>query len=193
VTSEASSARSYLIVHGWQGNDPGHWQTWLAERLVARGAHVSYPSLPDFDHPKLSEWLRVLREELDALSDRDVTVVCHSLGAVLWMQHAKEAKTRVHRCVLVAPPSEGAGVEELMEFLGVDTEPEAIAAAADETLLVCADNDPYCPEGAPRRYGDPLGITTIVIEGGAHLNIAAGYGEWPQIETWVVEGLGAHG
>ena len=40
---------SFLILHGWQGSGPGHWQTWLAGRLRDRGERVSYPELPE--HP----------------------------------------------------------------------------------------------------------------------------------------------
>ena len=32
----SSPVRSFLILHGWQGSGPDHWQTWLAERLAAR-------------------------------------------------------------------------------------------------------------------------------------------------------------
>jgi hypothetical protein len=33
-------------------------------------------------------------------------------------------------------------------------------------------------------YGRPLRIPVTVIPGGAHLNTAAGYGEWPAAEQW---------
>ena len=26
-----------VIIHGWQGNEPEHWQTWLAGQLTAAG------------------------------------------------------------------------------------------------------------------------------------------------------------
>ena len=44
----------FLILHGWQGSGPEHWQTWLAGRLRAAGHHVQYPELPACDEP----WLR---------------------------------------------------------------------------------------------------------------------------------------
>ena len=39
----------YLILHGYQGSGPGHWQTWLAGRLRSGDAKVHYPDLPDAD------------------------------------------------------------------------------------------------------------------------------------------------
>jgi predicted alpha/beta hydrolase family esterase len=32
-----------VLVHGWQGNEPEHWQTWLAAQLDAAGREVRYP------------------------------------------------------------------------------------------------------------------------------------------------------
>lgn len=37
-----STARSFLILHGWQNHRPeGHWQRGLADALAARGHHVA--------------------------------------------------------------------------------------------------------------------------------------------------------
>ena len=47
-----------LILHGYLGNSPEHWQTWLAGRL--EGAR--YPELPDPEHPRLERgWRRSTR------------------------------------------------------------------------------------------------------------------------------------
>ena len=180
---------AYLILHGWMGNwmgDEPHWQTWLAGRLIDRGAVVHYPILPDFEHPLLGDWMAVLDREMDALPE-DLVVVGHSLGAILWMHHAsRRSGRRVTRAVLVAPPSPDTGVEELANWFPVPFDRQGIAAAAAETLLVCSDDDPYCPEGAGEVFGVPLGLEPVVIEGGGHLNPEAGFGEWPEIERLVV-------
>jgi hypothetical protein len=39
------SRPSYLILHGYQGSGPGHWQAWLAGRLQATDALVRFPDL----------------------------------------------------------------------------------------------------------------------------------------------------
>jgi predicted alpha/beta hydrolase family esterase len=180
---------AFLILHGWMGNwmgDERHWQTWLAGRLIDRGAVVHYPVLPDFERPRLTDWLAVLDRELDELPD-DLVVVCHSLAAILWLHHAgRRSGRRVTRAVLVAPPSPTTGVEELAPWFPVPLDREGVIEAAAETLLVCSDDDPFCPEGAGTLYGTPLGIEPVVIEGGGHLNPEAGFGEWPEIEQLVV-------
>src|SRR5205085_11149809 len=96
-----------VILPGWQGSGPGHWQVLLADALRADGREVAEPPLPDLNTPSLPTWLSVLRATLAALPAEGFDVVCHSLGAVLWLHHAVEpAETpRPARVALVAPPS----------------------------------------------------------------------------------------
>src|SRR3954447_15232415 len=77
----------YLILHGYQGSGPGHWQSWLAGRLRSGEATVRFPDLPDADAPRLETWLEALERELDSFGDPP-TVICHSLACLLWMHHA---------------------------------------------------------------------------------------------------------
>ena len=56
--------------------------------------------------------------------------------------------------------------------------------AADGTVLVASDNDPYCPETAAVAFGRPLRMATTVIVGAGHLNVDAGFGPWPDVLAW---------
>lgn len=178
-----------LILHGWQGSGEGHWQPWLAGRLRAAGHHVQFPQLPDCDVPCPDRWGAVFRSELGRLAarrDDERIVVAHSLGCVLWLREAAAIaeSRRVDRVALVAPPGPGAEIPELAGFYPTGAEREAVAAAAAETRLVCSDDDPYCPGGAARVWGEPLGLHVDLVPGGGHLNVDAGYGPWPELEAW---------
>ena len=182
-----------LILHGWQGSGPGHWQTWLAARLHGAGAHVQYPRLPDCDVPCPDRWGAALHAELRALAagpgDAERVVVCHSLGCVLWLREAAQIRPehRVDRVVLVAPPCPGAKVEELARFYPTGADKAAIDAAARHTRLVCSDNDAYCPvRGAAVHWGGPLELVVDLLPGAGHLNVEAGYGPWPEMEAWAL-------
>ncbi len=61
---------------------------------------------------------------------------------------------------------------------------DAVRKAADGTVLVSSDNDPYCPEGAAEAYGRPLKMPVTVIPGAGHLNTDSGYGPWPAVLDW---------
>ena len=179
-------ARSFLILHGYLGSGPEHWQSWLAARLRAAGERVAYPDLPDPETPSLSAWRAALAAQLPTLHG-ELTVVTHSLGCILWLHHCSEpviAAARAHRVLLVAPPSLAGAPPALAPFFPVPLEREPVAAAASETRLVSAPDDPYCPEDAALLYGEPLGLPVDVLPGGGHVNVESGYGPWPAAESW---------
>jgi predicted alpha/beta hydrolase family esterase len=175
-------------VHGLGGSGPEHWQTWLALRLRERGLRVAYPDLPAADAPSLEAWCEALEAELAALGP-DAVVVCHSLGAVCWLQLAARLRRRLaERVLLVAPPSAGARIPEIAEFVPPPLDREAVAIAAGATRLVCdSAGDWSCPEGAAGLYAEPLGLPVDEVPGGAHLNVDAGYGPWPAVERWCLQ------
>jgi predicted alpha/beta hydrolase family esterase len=162
---------SFLILHGLEGNDPGHWQTWLAGRLRDAGEQVSYPDLPEPFEPKLEDWLAAIEDE------RAATVVCHSLACRLWLHHAARGGWRAERVLLVSP-----ACVEVPGSTGFD--PAPAAAPPEEALLVASDNDPWCPAGAKAAIGEPLGIPSVVLPGAGHINTEAGFGPWPEAEAW---------
>jgi predicted alpha/beta hydrolase family esterase len=170
-----------LLLHGYLGSPPGHWQHWLAERLSAAGETVAFPTLPEPDAPDLPAWRDALGAELDALGDPPA-VVCHSLGCLLWLHHVAAGGAQAERLLLVAPPSEAGAPDRLASFF-----PAPLPRLAGGRL-VCADDDPYCPEGALARYGEPLALPTDVLAGGGHLNPEAGLGPWPAVEAWCRSG-----
>jgi predicted alpha/beta hydrolase family esterase len=179
---------AYLIVHGLGGSGPDHWQTWLAGALRERGLAVSYPDLPAPDVPSLGPWCEALEAKLGG--PELPVVLCHSLGAVTWLHLAARLRRPLaRRVLLVAPPSAGSRVREIAGFVPPPLDPEALAAAAPATRLVCAPSgDPYCPEGAGGLYGEPLGIPVDALPGAGHINTDAGYGPWPAVEAWCLDG-----
>jgi predicted alpha/beta hydrolase family esterase len=183
-------SRSVLILHGWRGSGPDHWQTWLAQRLSAAGDGVRYPDLPECEVPCPDRWGAALRDELRALAtgdDAERVVVCHSLACALWLREARHVapELRVDRCLLVAPSCPAAGVPELIRFYPTGADRDAVAAAAATTRLVCSDDDPYCPVGAGAFFGEPLALPVDVLPGTGHINADSGFGPWPEVEEWV--------
>jgi uncharacterized protein len=182
------SRPAYLILHGYQGSGPGHWQTWLAARLRSGDATVAYPDLPDPDAPQLRSWLEALEGELVALPAAPV-VICHSLACLLWLHHAAAGGRPAGRVLFAAPPSEAGAPDVLASFFPVPLDAAALAASApDGARLVCSDDDPFCPEGAAALYGEPLGLPADVLPGRGHLNPDAGLGPWPAVEAWARDG-----
>ena len=170
-------AGGFLILHGLEGSGPGHWQTWLAERLRARGEVVAYPDLPDPFDPEPATWEAALKEVLSA----DQVVLCHSLACLLWLRAAAKGFATAERVLLVAPPCRE-DIEPVARFLGHGAQ----AADIENALIVCSDADEYCPPGAVETYAKPLGIPAHILPGAGHINTDAGYGEWPDVEAWAL-------
>ncbi|GAA4181199.1 RBBP9/YdeN family alpha/beta hydrolase [Gryllotalpicola koreensis] len=183
-------APAFLILHGWENHRPvGHWQRRLHDELVARGHTVRYPQLPDADAPRLEAWLAALHAELEALDGAEsVTVICHSLACALWLHAAQRDRAlEVDRLLLAsAPAGELLEAEIVAEFAFRVT--DAARLGAREALFVSGDADPYCPAGPAVEFADALGAPVRLVPGGGHLTIDDGYGPWPDVLSWCVDG-----
>jgi predicted alpha/beta hydrolase family esterase len=175
---------AFLILHGLGGSGPGHWQRWLIERLEQAGHAVRFPDLPEPDRPDPAAWMRELLGELARLEGDERVVICHSLSCITWLAACEQIERPVDRVALVAPPSLGAGLPELIPFFPVIATAQDVARAARQTRLVCADDDSYCPEGAAALYGGPLAVPIDLQPGRGHLNLDSGLGPWPAMEAW---------
>ncbi len=175
-----------VVLHGWRPAEPEHWQSWLVGQLSDAGRDVRYPTLPDPESPRLGPWLAALREVISDLPPDGFDVVAHSLGSVLWLHHAADpaGSPRPAQVALVAPPSPGTEIAEIAEFFPPPLDIDAVRRAADGTVLVGGDNDPYCPEGISEAYGRPLKMATTIIADGGHLNVDSGFGPWPAVLDW---------
>ncbi len=175
-----------VVVPGWNGSEPGHWQRWLADELRGAGREVRVPDYADVDHPDLGDWRAALRRVLADLPPDGFDVVAHSLGAVLWLHHCADPgdAPRPARVLLVAPPSPRTAIADIAAFFPPPMDVDTVRRGADGTVLVASDDDPYLPEGIAQAYGRSLKMPTTVVAGGAHLNTDAGYGPWPALLDW---------
>src|SRR5258708_427800 len=101
----------FLILHGWGGNKPAHWQEHLAQKLTEAGKSVHYPKMPEPGAPNLAAWLACLDDEVQLIKrespDAKVTVLAHSLGSITWLHYVAAAALEspiADRVLLVAPP-----------------------------------------------------------------------------------------
>ncbi len=138
---------------------------------------MAYPDLPAPEQPEPGAWRAALEEALGALPARP-TVIAHSLGCLLCLHAGVGA--RAERVLLVAPPSRAGAPPPLHAWFPVPLQP----ASAGDARLVCAPEDPYCPGGAARVYGAPLGIPVDVLPGAGHVIPYYGFGPWPEAEAW---------
>lgn len=175
-----------VVVPGWNGSGPGHWQSWLEQELSPTGRQLRRPPFADVDKPDLAEWLAALRSCVADLPADGYDVVAHSLGSVLWLHHVADpgSSPRAARVLLVAPPSPRTADPEIADFFPPPADVDTVRRGADGTVLVAGSDDPFLPEGVAEAYGRPLKMATTIVENGGHLNTESGYGEWPAVVDW---------
>ncbi|KQO80137.1 hypothetical protein ASF17_14275 [Frigoribacterium sp. Leaf263] len=188
---------SYLVLHGWQNHRPAdHWQHRLADALIARGLVVRYPQLPDADAPDPVAWEAVVRSELAALPDGPVTVVCHSLGSVLWLRlQSGDAPPRVDRVALVSPPSpELVAGQSISAFVAGDAfGGRLLPPGAAESVVVAGDDDEWLPLGLRDTWEARVDAPLHLVPRGGHLTPDTGFGPWPEMLSWALGADGAAG
>jgi predicted alpha/beta hydrolase family esterase len=174
-----------VIVHGYDGSGPGHWQRWLHDELRACGVAVTFPELPAPTEPRRDEWVGVLAEVV-AAAPTPVTFVCHSLGCWAvdhWL--ATTTAPRMRAALLVAPPSPLLPFEPVESFLPPPRHRECWAPFAARTLVVGSDDDDFASAEEITAVASEIDVACRIIPGAGHINVASGYGPWPFALEWL--------
>lgn len=167
-----------LIVPGYHGSGPGHWQSWLEGELpeARRVAGI------DWDTPLLARWAGEVRREIDAAAGA-VWLVAHSFGCLASAVAAADRPQRVAGLLLVAPAD-----PERFELLGVREDPQRSAgvgrflpqsAFSCPSILVASRSDPWLQPDAARAWAERWGSRLIDIGDAGHVNVESGHGPWP--------------
>ncbi|MDR7301015.1 RBBP9/YdeN family alpha/beta hydrolase [Haloactinomyces albus] len=181
-----------LLIHGFGGSGPWHWQQWLAAQLSERGVRVDLSTLGDPDRPVLDDGLAVLRRRLDAVpADAELVVAAHSCGAALWLHHAATigpVACRADRVLLVSPPAPEWRHPDVQGLMPYPVDAYSLRRAAGLTRLVAGTGDPNLPVYSAHSLACALQVELDIIPDGEDLNTEAGYGPWPSLLHWALYG-----
>lgn len=175
-----------VIVHGYEGSGPGHFQHWLADELRAASTPFVFPDLPSPAAPIVGEWVRALEEVVAERGDAKVTFIAHSLGcwAVDHYVH-RHGTGSLHAALLVAPPSPYSLFEPIQSFLPPPRNAERWSGIASRTLVVGADDDAYADEDEFVELADRIGVAHRILPGAGHINVDSGFGPFPFARDWL--------
>lgn len=175
-----SDSIDYLILPGWQGSGPDHWQShWQTLMPHSRRTQVN-----DWHHPELDDWVDSLQRQVTASPSRRQVLVAHSLGCVTVAHWAKRYGDRHgHRilgALLVAP----ADVERpdapdaLRDFAPIPRAPLPF-----HSLLIGSTNDKAATAERALAFANWWGSEAEILPGVGHINTVSGHTQW-------IEGLG---
>lgn len=168
-----------LIVPGFGGSGPAHWQSWFERRLPGSQRLEGV----DWNAPVLAEWARKLRHQVQRTPER-VWLVAHSFGCLVSAVVIADIPDRVAGALFVAPAD-----PERFTLMGRrdgDSSVPSIASLLPQStlgipgLLVGSSDDPWMSEAKASEWAQRWGLAMLSVGAAKHINTESGYGEWQQ-------------
>jgi hypothetical protein len=162
-----------LIVPGYKGSGPDHWQTrW--ERNLPSARRVA---MGDWSKPVFEDWRDNLVAAVRA-TQRPVVLVGHSIGAAVIARAADDLGDRVAGAFLVAPPdveNPDLRPRHLLTFGPYRRDPLPFPS-----MTIASRNDPFCDYAKADDMAAAWGSLLVDAGMSGHLNQESGHGPWPE-------------
>ncbi len=168
-----------LIVPGYQGSGPAHWQSWFERRLPAarRVGRI------DWNAPVIANWVHEIRNEI-ACAAAPVWLIAHSFGCLAAVLAATSQPERVAGALLVAPAD-----PERFSLFGLRSGQVPAPSLSlymtrqplpFPSLLVASASDSWMRLNTAAYWADRWGCRFVNIGNAGHINVEAGFGPWPE-------------
>ena len=171
--SKGRTLPTVLILPGWQGSGPRHWQMhW------ARLHGYAVVEQNDWMRPLRGDWLARLDETvIDAPGP--VVFAAHSLGCILVAAWAAVSKhtARVQGALLVAP---GDTEDPELNNRLPGWAPIVRQALPFKSILVGSQNDPYCAVERAQGLARDWAAHWVDLGAAGHINADSSLGDWPE-------------
>ncbi len=169
-----------LLLPGWQGSGPTHWQSRWERRHGYRRVEQH-----DWMRPLRGDWIARLQDTvLDLESGRApdaparIVLVAHSLGCQLvaaWAAHSRLAR-RIGGALLVAPDDPRR--DELAAML-TSWSPVVLQRLPFPAVVLASQDDPYCSFVRAGQFAARWGANFVDYGHTGHINADSGLGDWP--------------
>jgi hypothetical protein len=170
------SAVTSFILPGLGDSGPDHWQSHF-ERDDISCVRVKQD---EWDTPDCADWVARLDREMRS-SVYPVRLVAHSSSCTLVARWALDASpeelAKVCGALLVAP-SDPDGPNYPSGPVGFS--PVPLVVLPFPSIVVASDDDPYVSLERAREYAAAWGSELVVLSGAGHVNVASGFGAWPE-------------
>jgi predicted alpha/beta hydrolase family esterase len=168
-----------LIIPGLNNSGPEHWQSlWQARYGPSHRVEQQ-----NWDWPERDEWVTAMDHAFER-TEAEPVLVAHSLGCITVAHWALDHRRPVKGAFLVAPVD-----LERPEFPpGVGGfAPTPMVKLPFPSIIVGSTNDEYCSIGRAEEFARAWGSRFVNAGACGHINVAAGFGEWPEGEELLKE------
>ena len=175
-----------LIVPGYHGSGPAHWQTWLESRLpqARRASGINWET------PVLPEWTAAIHQNVDACEGR-IWIVAHSFGCLASAVVASERTDKIAGVLFVAPADPERfsvyGVRSCILETGLAPMLPYQSITPVQSILVASENDPWLPFDQAQVWARRWESRLVNMGRAGHINTESGFGPWPVIEDLLAD------
>lgn len=163
-----------LIVPGWQGSGPDHWQSrWERNMKTARRIEQA-----DWERPQIDDWVARIVATVRATM-RPCVLVAHSCGVTAVAKAAPHlAATTLAGAFLVAPADLAQSNDWPATHGGFADLP--LQRLPFPSKLIGSSTDPFCSVERAQEIGAAWGADVSIIANAGHINTESGHGPWPE-------------
>jgi predicted alpha/beta hydrolase family esterase len=193
----ACMSKTVGIFHGYGGNKPSSWLTWLNMQLVNKGYNTIYPSFPFLGSSTIEEWDKEFSKNKERLVE-PISLVGHSGGTTFALYVAQHSGLHFEKLILVCPLNDiqGADMSSLVKkpeirdqvpyirnFIHQNFDYDLIKSRVDSFVFVLSDNDPNVPYAETKQYFMRIFPTAkfITLHDYGHVNEKAGVTQLPEV------------
>lgn len=193
--------KTVCIFHGYGGNKPSTWLTWLNNSLQQQGYNTIYPTFPFMGTSKIEDWFEEFKKY--RITDEPITIVGHSGGTTLAFYVAQHMDIRIDKMILAAPlndkqgadyaltsrPGKEAEVDYLRNFIHQNFDFDAIKSKVKEFTFLLSDNDHLVPYTETLNYFKQIfpDAKFITLPNHGHINEKAGITQLPEVLDEIVK------
>jgi predicted alpha/beta hydrolase family esterase len=161
-----------LILPGLGNSGEGHWQTLWENQFGFTRVEQR-----DWDTPVCREWIETLDRKILDCKTSDIILVGHSLACCTIAYWSQYFNRKIKGALLVAPSDTEA-----------DTYPPGTTGFSPvplnkfpfPSITVASTNDYYISHARAQHFANAWGSELITIGEAGHINVASGFGPWPQ-------------
>ncbi|MBC3539730.1 RBBP9/YdeN family alpha/beta hydrolase [Rufibacter sediminis] len=161
-----------LLVPGLGNSGEQHWQTLWEKQF-------GFPRVEqqDWETPVCADWVETLEVAIGQHDPENLLLVGHSLACITIAFWAAKYQKRIKGALLVAPSDTEAASFPAGTY---GFAPIPLGKLPFPSLMVASEEDPYMDLQRAEYLAKQWGSRFLNIGAAGHINVAAGFGEWPQ-------------
>ncbi|WP_208541226.1 MULTISPECIES: RBBP9/YdeN family alpha/beta hydrolase [Bartonella] len=162
-----------LIVPGYKGSGPDHWQTrWEQKLSTARRVQQAH-----WSKPVCEEWIHEVKNAITQ-ANKPVVIIAHSLGVPTVIHAIAQNAQKICGAFFVAPPdveNKEIRPKHLMTF-----GPYHRKKLPFPSVVIASRNDKFCQFSVAENLAKDWNALFVDAGQSGHINVESGHGPWPE-------------